>query len=348
MRPRARATLLAIVSAALFGAATPLSKLLLEDLGPNVLAGLLYLGAAAWVAPSVVARARTGMPVLPTSPLNRLRLFGAVVLGGGLGPVLVLIALNQSPAASVAMWLNLETVATAVLGVVLFREHLGRLAVVGNLAVFAAGVLLVFEGTTIDLVPGLLVVMAASCWGFDNHLTALIDDIRPQDSTLFKGLVAGSLNLAIGAVLGQGLSADGGVLGAALLLGALSYGASIVAYIAAAQGLGAVRAQMIFAAAPFVGVAGAVLLGESLGPWQVVAGLLLIGANAALAFERHAHEHEHTAMRHEHAHRHDDGHHDHEHPDMPASTWHVHVHEHGAVTHTHPHLPDVHHRHRHS
>jgi hypothetical protein len=128
----------------------------------------------------------------------------------------------------------------------------------------------------------------------------------------------------------------------------VSYGASIVLYITAAQGLGATRAQMIFAAAPFVGVAGSVLLGEPLGAWQIAAGVVLLGANALLVLERHEHEHAHPAEVHEHPHRHDDGHHDHVHEGLQASTWHTHAHRHEPVVHVHRHLPDLHHRHRHA
>lgn len=347
MSTRARATWLAILSAVLFGASTPLSKVLLGDLGGNVLAGLLYLGAAAAVTPSVLARLRSGAAVLPSDNPNRWRLAGAVALGGGLGPVLVLSALARAPAASVSLWLNLETVATAVLGVLVFREHLGRLAVVANLGVLAAGMLLAFDGGRIDPVPALLVAGGALCWGVDNHLSALIDGIRPEESTFFKGIGAGTVNLALGWWIGGG-SLPTGAVGGALAVGAVSYGVSIVAYITAAQGLGATRAQMIFAAAPFVGVAGSVLLGEPLGVWQIGAGVLLLGANALLALERHEHEHEHPAETHEHPHRHDDGHHDHVHDELPASTWHTHAHAHAAVSHDHRHLPDLHHRHRHS
>ena len=40
-----RGALLGILAAALFGASTPIAKLLLHDIGPLLLASLLYLGA---------------------------------------------------------------------------------------------------------------------------------------------------------------------------------------------------------------------------------------------------------------------------------------------------------------
>src|SRR4051794_5645823 len=162
--------LLALASAALFGLATPASKLLLADFSPLQLAGLLYLGAAIGVAPTTLRR---GLPRWPADRLNRRRLLGAVVAGGVLGPVLLLIGLRAADASSVSLWLNFELAATALLGVALFREHLGALGWSGVAAAsIGAIVLSIPEGTT-GAVAASLVVAACACWGLDNHLTAV-------------------------------------------------------------------------------------------------------------------------------------------------------------------------------
>jgi uncharacterized membrane protein len=185
------------------------------------------------------------------------------------------------------------------------------------------------------------------CWGLDNHLTALIDGITPAESTFWKGLVAGACNLALGIGFGPFAATPLTALGA-LAVGTLSYGASIVLYISAAQALGATRAQVAFSSAPLFGVALSVAwLGESLRLAHGVSAALFAGAIALLMLERHAHRHVHEAMRHEHAHRHDDGHHLHSHPGMPPETRHSHLHEHEPTVHAHPHWPDLHHRHPH-
>ncbi len=339
--------LLALVSAALFGLSTPLSKPLLDGLGPVLLAALLYLGAALVLSPGVLRRfVREGTTLPPDRP-NRLRLGGAVLFGGVLGPVLLLSGLSLAKAASVAMWLNLETVATAVLGVTLFREQLGWLAWVGNGVVFVAGLLLAWEGGPAGWTAAALVAGAAVCWGLDNNLTAVIDGLRPEESTFWKGLVAGSTNLTLAAVLGQLVAPDITWVHA-LVLGAFAYGLSITLYITSAQGIGAVRSQMLFATAPVFGIVGAALwLGEGMAPLQVLAAGLLVVANALWLFDDHGHSHHHEATRHEHWHRHDDGHHRHDHPGLEVAGWHCHDHDHDAVEHEHPHVPDLHHRHPH-
>lgn len=345
--PSRRGFLLALLSAALFGAATPASKLLLAGISPQVLAGLLYLGAALGLAPlclrSPSGRARWGWP---SDRGNRLRLAGAILFGGVIGPVLLLLGLELGRAASVSMWLALETTATAVLARIFFREHMGRWSWLGNVGILAAGAMLAAEGGRPAVLGALLVAGAAIAWGLDNNLTALIDGISPVQSTFWKGLVAGTTNLGLGLWLDP-MSPDA-AWGGALALGAVSYGASIALYISAAQALGAVRSQMVFAAAPFFGVAAALVwLGEPLGPWQLVAGLLLACSLALLCLERHAHEHTHEPLVHTHSHTHDDGHHDHAHAEFAPGRRHTHEHVHERQTHSHPHLPDLHHRHSH-
>jgi drug/metabolite transporter (DMT)-like permease len=99
--------ILALLSAALFGAATPASKWLLAGLTPFQLAGFLYLGAALAVAPAFFIKGTLSLPSISDKP-NRLRLLGAVVFGGILGPVLLLFGLSLAEAGSVSLWLNLE------------------------------------------------------------------------------------------------------------------------------------------------------------------------------------------------------------------------------------------------
>jgi drug/metabolite transporter (DMT)-like permease len=339
-----RAFGLALASALLFGASTPASKWLLGGLDPLELAGLLYLGAALGVAP--LAARESFRSWHPPDRANALRLAGAVVLGGIAGPVLLLSGLRLAGAAPVSLLLNLELAATAALGAWLFREHLGRAGWLGVAGVVAAGVVVASDGGVPGAVAAALVAGACACWAVDNHLTALIDGITPARSTLAKGLAAGSTNLALGLALAP-FEASAGEIAAALGVGALCYGASIALYIAAAQELGATRAQAVFASAPFLGALLAFLaLGEPLTAAQVGACALLTVAIAALLRSRHAHPHAHEPLEHAHAHRHDDGHHAHAH-DPPVHGRHSHPHRHEPLVHAHPHWPDLHHRHAH-
>jgi len=345
---RVRPFLMALAAAALFGAATPFSKVLLDDLSPFQLSGLLYLGAAAGVLPMVMRRGGLLRPWAMDVRTQRL-LLGAVIFGGIVGPVLMLLGLRMAAAASVALWLNLEAVATALLGVWVFRDHLGRNGWIGAAGILLASAMLSGGQGAAGWQAGLLVAGACLCWGLDNHLTALIDGITPAQSTFWKGLVAGAANLAVGLWV-EPFGASPAQIGGALVVGLFSYGFSIVFYITAAQQLGATRSQLLFSTAPYFAIALSVFwLGESIGAVQAVAALVVGVSIILLTVEWHSHGHDHVALEHEHWHSHADDHHDHGHESLPvdAVDSHSHRHRHRPLFHAHHHWPDLHHRHGH-
>lgn len=341
-----RALLLALLSAALFGASTPVSKLLLVDLTPPQLAGLLYLGAASGVGIKILLN-RDGIFGGRIDARNVLRLAGAVLFGGVLGPLFLMKGLRLASAGSVSLWLNLEMVATALLGHMFFRDYLGRWGWMGAALIGAASMTLSWGEGSAGWQAGIFLALACLCWGLDNHWTALIDGLSPLQSTFWKGLVAGGTNFGIGLFL-ERLTAPPESIGLAIVAGALAYGASISLYITAAQALGASRSQMVFASAPFIGFTLSwTFLGEPLNALHGIAAVLQILGLISLFRERHSHHHVHEAMDHAHVHTHDDGHHDHLHPGTPASLRHSHRHAHKPIAHAHPHWPDLHHRHPH-
>jgi len=339
-----RPILAALAAALLFGASTPLSKALLSSVGPLTLAGLLYLGAAAGALPFAF---RGGSAELRRDPRQRRLLTLAVVFGGGLAPVLLLLGLRAAPAASVSLWLNTEIVATAFLAWALFHEDLDRRTLMAAGLVLAGGVILAAPEGVAGWNAGALVAGACLCWGLDNNLTALVSGFTPSQTTVAKGLIAGTVNLTLGLLLGQHLPAPT-QLAAALGVGAISYGCSIMLYIFGAQQLGATRSQLLFASSPFLGVLLAwTIFREHIQPGQLLAAPCIATGLYFMLTARHEHEHAHQPMTHTHSHRHDDGHHTHVHPGLPAWVRHTHPHEHEPIVHTHPHLPDLHHRHRH-
>jgi drug/metabolite transporter (DMT)-like permease len=278
---------------------------------------------------------------------GRSRLAGAIALGGALGPVLMLVGLARAGAAEVSLWLNLEAVFTAALGALFFRDPLSRLGWLGATGVIAACALLFVGGDAAGFVAATWIAAACICWALDNHWTALLGDLSPAAITLWKGAVAGSLNLTLGLALAP-WQAEFGAVCAALATGAICYGASISLYVASAQALGATRAQLVFASAPFFGVALAVgLLGEPFGARELAAAVVMAGSLALVLRGQHLHLHRHEPAAHVHWHRHDDGHHAHAHQPDAAASFHAHWHEHEPLAHAHAHHPDLHHRHAH-
>lgn len=332
------------VAAVLFGATTPLVSRLADDTSAPLLAGLLYVGAALAVAP--MARRRMVDRSAVRRGFGRLSL--AVGAGGFLGPLLLTAGLARTPAATASLLLNLELVATTLLAAALFREHLGSRVVSGTIAVVVAGVLLVWTDAPELRLGALFIVGACLCWGLDNCVTADLDEISAEHITLAKGLIAGSTNLVLGFALGASIPSAGVVVGA-LVIGALGYGASITLWVAGARDLGAARGQLVFSAAPFVGVLVAwLILGDTVRPAEAAAVLVAAFGVSRVLGSQHHHSHRHEAVEHDHEHVHDDTHHGHQHAGAEAAVRHAHRHRHEPVVHAHPHVPDLHHRHVHA
>ncbi|MGY4644173.1 DMT family transporter [Cellulomonas sp. URHB0016] len=335
----------ALFSALLFGAGTPLAKLLLGDVSPWMLAGLLYVGSGAglWAVRLVrrsprVRMARGEVPYLA----------GAVLAGGILGPVLLMLGLSTMPASGASLLLNAEGVLTAVIAWVVFRENADRRVVAGMGAIVAGAVVLSLPGSVALGGAGAAAAIlgACLCWAVDNNLTRRVSLTDATWLAAVKGSVAGPVNVALALVVGSTLPPLGPAVGG-LAVGFVAYGLSLVLFIVGLRHVGTARAGAYFSVAPFFGAALAVTLGDPV-TWQLVlAGALMAVGTWLHLTEHHEHPHTHEHLVHDHWHTHDE-HHQHEHDEpVPAGTRHRHEHVHGVLTHTHAHFPDVHHRHAH-
>lgn len=335
----------ALLSAVLFGAGTPFAKLLLESVSPWLLAGLLYTGSG--VGLGLYRIIRRLHRVRPTRK-ELLPLSGAILFGGVLGPLLLLLGLANLPAAGASLLLNAEGVFTALLAWFVFKENFDRRIALGMLAIVAGAIVLSASGgaTLGGILPSLAVLGACLCWGIDNNLTRKVALSDATWLAAIKGGVAGPVNLVLAFFLGAQLPAGANLAGA-LVVGFFAYGVSLVLFIIGMRHVGTARAGAYFSIAPFFGALLAILLGEPVTVPLIIAGILMgLGVWLHLT-ERHDHEHTHDATTHDHWHTHDEHHqHDHEQP-VAAGTRHRHLHAHEAVTHTHEHYPDSFHRHEH-
>jgi drug/metabolite transporter (DMT)-like permease len=340
---------LALLSALLFGASTPVAKLLLGSIDPWMMASLLYLGAGTGLAAVHLSRTVLRLPTAE-APLRRADLpwLGLVILAGGVGgPLLLMSGLARTDATNASLLLNLEGLATMAIAWIAFRENVDRRLLAGAAAILAGALLLSWRGhASLDL-GALLVAAACLCWGLDNNLTRRLSSADPVQIAMLKGLVAGTVNLGLALAHGAVFPPAALVL-AAGIVGFLGYGVSLALFVLGLRHLGAARTGAYFSLAPFVGATLAVLvLGEPLSVRLLAAGALMgFGLWLHLA-ERHEHDHAHETMEHEHRHRHD-AHHRHDHaPGTDLSEPHTHEHVHARLVHRHPHYPDLHHRHGH-
>jgi drug/metabolite transporter (DMT)-like permease len=336
-------------AALLFGASTPLSKLLLAEAEPLLLAALLYLGAAvaltlaspfARSAASLGAEARIRRADAPA-------LTAITLLGGVAGPLLMLEGLARISALAGSLLLNLEAPFTMILAVVLFREHLGLRATLGGACVVVGAALLGYRPGELggELIGCISIAAACLCWALDNNLSQQVSLRSPLAIARVKCAGAAACMLAIAFALGTAVPRPMYVV-IALLVGAASYGVSLALDMYALRLLGAAREAAYFAAAPFMGAVLALPIAGDLPTAGDLGVAAIMGAGIALLLiERHSHEHAHAPLEHEHLHVHDE-HHLHAHEGAIAEP-HSHAHRHVCVTHRHPHVSDLHHRHRH-
>ncbi|MBN9561908.1 MAG: EamA family transporter [Alphaproteobacteria bacterium] len=341
---------LALGSAVLFGASTPLAKLLLQATDPWLLAGLLYLGSGLGLAGLHFGRRLLGGPLIE-APLRRSDLpwLGAVILAGGvIGPLLLMLGLTRTAASSAALLLNLEGLATMAIAWLVFHEHTDRRLLLGAFAILAGAVLLSWQGGPTGFGWGSIAIAGACvAWGIDNNLTRKLSAADPVSIAMVKGLAAGAINLALAVTSGAQWPPPSAVLAAAIV-GFLGYGVSLVMFVLGLRHLGTARTSAYFSLAPFIGAIVALALFHTIPSIAFCAAALLMGIGLTLHLvEWHDHEHLHEAMEHEHRHVHD-AHHRHAHtPDDPPGEPHVHQHVHAPLRHRHSHYPDLHHRHGH-
>lgn len=344
---------LALISALLFGASTPLAKYLLIDTEPLLLAGLLYLGSGIGIGIILIVKIILIKPnAIEGINYRDLKwLFLTTLLGGIIGPVLLMKGLSLTSASTASLLLNLESLFTALIAWLVLKEHTSFNLVLGMIFILAGSIILAssshFSGH--NVLGMILVTVACLAWGIDNNITRQISSSNPYIIVCFKSLVAGVTNTVLGLYLTKKSIVSMPMIVTTFSLGFISYGVSLVCFVLALRNIGTARTSAYFSSAPFIGaILSVVFLSEPFTFQLLVASIFMaIGVWIHLA-ERHEHEHTHEALIHEHLHIHDE-HHQHEHPPFdPLGKPHSHLHRHEPIKHKHPHYPDIHHRHKHT
>lgn len=337
----ATGTFYALAAAGLFGATTPLVKYFGAGLGAFTTAALLYVGAFLASLPRGGAQPATS---LGRVHITRICVAGA--LGACLAPALFAWGLARVSGSTGSLLLTSETVATVVLARMVLGERVsGRIAIAVVMIISGTVVLAGLSGRA-NVAGAIAIVLATIAWAADNVITRPLADVDSVGVVRWKSAMGATLSIVVGLVR-EGVPKLSLVAAALLLVaGALGYGLSLRAYLAAQVRVGAARTGSVFAVAPFVAA-----LASSIVAWETPPASLFVAAIPIAigvwihATERHAHRHRHVAEEHVHAHTHDDGHHDHIH-DPPFVGEHRHPHVHAEIEHAHDH-DDAHHGHEH-
>ena len=323
----------ALMAAIFYAVNVPVSKILLQKVGPTTMAALLYLGAGIGRGVLSFCNKKDQRMSERLSRKDLPYVIGMIVLDIA-APIFLMLGINHGTSANASLLGNFEIVATTVIALFVFKESVSARLWGAIVLITMSSILLSFEGTdSFKFSYGsLLVLLATVCWGFENNCTRNISSKSTYEIVMLKGVFSGLGALMIALVKREAMP-EIGHIAAALLLGFVAYGLSIFFYVRAQNVLGAAKTSAYYAVAPFVGVfLSFVFLKEQL-TWIYLIALLIMVAGSILVvmdtlIHHHAHLHQHTfthvhdgtvhrhTVTHSHEHNHyaTDSNHHHHHP----------------------------------
>lgn len=288
MNKKYKATIFAILAAALYAINIPLSKILLKQVSPTMMAAFLYLGAGLGLLIYHFLTVKMRNEGEKNEPLSKKDLpytIGMIVLDIA-APILLMLGLEQTNSANASLLNNFEIVATSLIAFFIFKEAISKKLSLAILLVTIASIALSFEGKgSFEFNIGSLFVLgAASCWGLENNCTRMLSSKSSVQITTIKGIFSGLGSLIVALIIGEQFPSLVCIF-AVLILGFISYGLSINFYINAQKDLGAAKTSAYYAIAPFLGVAFGMLLLHERPGIQFYVGLVIMIVATLLMIE---------------------------------------------------------------
>lgn len=287
MSERRASIVWALLAAALYAISSPVSKALLDDVSPTMMAALLYLGAGLGMLLLGLVRRRAGLGESERR-LTRSDLpytVGMIALDIA-APICLMAGLASTTSANASLLNNFEIVATSLIALLVFGEAISRRLWLAIGLITLSSLILSFEdASSLSFSSGSLLVLAACvCWGFENNCTRMMSQSDPLEIVVLKGFGSGLGSLAIAFAAGEPIPAPPYLLGA-LLLGFLAYGLSIFFYVYAQRQLGAAKTSAYYAIAPFIGAGLSLVLFRTWPEPAFWVALAIMAAGAYLAAE---------------------------------------------------------------
>ena len=328
-----KAIMFAFLAAVFYAINVPISKVLLQHVGPTTMAALLYLGAGIGIGIMSLFNKKDREKAESLTKAELPYIVGMIVLDIA-APIFLMLGISYGSSANASLLGNFEIVATTVIALILFKEAVTKRLWLAIGLITLSSILLSFEGTdSFHFSYGsLLVIMATVCWGLENNCTRELSSKSTYQIVMLKGLCSGLGALVISLIKKESFPGFG-YIAIALALGFVAYGLSIFMYVRAQNVLGAAKTSAYYAVNPLIGALLAfVFLSESLSWMYVIALIVMVFGSALVVVDtfirQHDHEHQHTFT-----HSHGGSTHTH-------TVRHSHVHKH--------YLTEEKHRHRHS
>lgn len=299
---KVQSILMAILAAVLYGISSPVSKLLLEEIPPTLMAALLYFGAGfGMLIVNFVRVIRKKEQIEAKMTKKELPYIIAMILLDVAAPIFLMLGLSMTTSANVSLLNNFEIVATSLIAMFIFKEAVGKRMWFAVVLITISSIVLSVEdiGSLSFSFGSILVLLACICWGFENNCTRMLSLKNPLQIVVIKGFGAGSTSLAISFVIKE-YSINVAYILLTMLLGFVAYGLSIFFYIKAQRELGAARTSAFYAAAPFIGVIISwVVLQEKITESFLAALCIMLAGSYFAITERHIHVHSHESVTHE-------------------------------------------------
>ncbi len=325
------AIIFALLAAALYAINVPPSKILLVNISPTMLAGLLYLGAGIGIGILLQCRKIQGKTKderwLEKSDLPYTIAMAVLDIAA---PIFLMYGILNTTSANASLLNNFEIVATSIIALVFFKEKISKKLWSAILLVTAASVILGFEGSDSFVFNkgSLLVLCACICWGIENNCTRSISDKSSEEIVLIKGVFSGLGSVIVALAIGESFPAAFYML-AAVVLGFVAYGLSINFYIMAQKDLGAAKTSAFYSVAPFLGVGFSfVILGERPGIQFYISLVIMVISTVIVVKKTLGNEKLYSGYVHTHQHRHGDVVHTHAHRHFVYNPMHIHSHSH--------------------
>lgn len=275
------AIIMAILAAILFAISSPISKILLKEIPPTMMAALLYLGAGIGMSILWLIRRKFGNAE-EEKHLTKEELpytIGMVLLDIA-APIFLMLGLRMTTAANVSLLNNFEIVATSMIALFIFKEVITKKLWFAIILITLSSMILSIDNiSSFSFSYGsIFVLLACVCWGVENNCTRMLSVKDPLEIVIIKGLGSGFGSLLIASLLRESSNHIGFIL-IALFLGFVSYGLSIFFYVYAQRELGAAKTSAYYAIAPFIGVVFSFILFHQIPtiPFIIALTIMMIG-----------------------------------------------------------------------
>jgi len=271
-----------VLAAVLFGVWPSLSKLVLNEVHPLVIAFLIQLIPGIGLSPTLrgvrIARSDWKLVLL------------AGLVGAVAGPILYFYGLERTTAANSVLLSNSESLFTIMLAYAVLGERATRREYVALVGIAVGAFLVTTQLRFGDvqflefLIGNSMLVAAAACWGVSNTVsTILLRRIKIVPLLATQLLIGAAVYAPIVLLAGAPLSVSLSILPLLVVLSLSAVGMFSVLFFYAFRTIGAMRTGAVLPTSALWGILLALYLfpTETLGAVQIVGGALMILALVA-------------------------------------------------------------------